>query len=228
MTIPFFYPLVAHAGNSYDIFGGGESDNRGQSSSSLGVVAGRTLDERFSITGGVLKEGLKYRFESGGRTLNAEYPIIIIPSVGLKYQKDRYVITGSAGFDYREVKKDLPGGGDKTVSKNGASFQAGAYLSLADKRSASVLADFSTIDNFFRLSGSGKQAVYAIGDTGINLGGELSVMGNRDFTSVGEGAILEASNKPYHLSVLLRAGLRQASAIQAGYYTGIDISLGLD
>lgn len=219
-------PLRAGAANSYGLIGGSEIDSEGQSFSYLGAGAERTLDSRYSLTGKVFTGYLKYKFDSNGKTLKAEVPIVT-PSIGLKYQKEGLAVAGSLGVDFRKSGKETVTGGTETNSRTGAAVQAEAYMWWPEKYSAELIANYSTIDSFFWMRGRVKKGVYAVGkDTDLKIGGEVAGMGNSDFSAGQAGALMEFFNNTANLSALFKAGYKNSSASNGALYGGFEVFYG--
>lgn len=218
---PLFTPGAA-AQDTYDGIAGTEWDSHSGSFSYAGAGIAHPLDKELSLTGRVFGAHLKYKFESGGKTLTAKTPIFN-PSIGLKLQKDRYVVAGSVGLDLRDTKRDLAAGGTETSSEQGLSLQAEAYLFGPEKTSLALLGSFSTVDDFIWARVRGKKGVYTLGsNTELYLGGEVVEMGNSDFSATELGAIAELYNSPSNISVRFKGGYKTSSAFSSGSYIGLE------
>ncbi len=216
----------AAAADSYSLIGGSEADSEGQSFSYIGAGVFRPLSTEYSIGGKVFAGYLKYRFDSNGRTLDAESPMVT-PSVGLQYHGDGFSLAGSVGADFRRTSRETASGATETSSETGAAVQAEAYTWWADRYSAELIASYSTIDSFFWMRGRVKKGVYTVGSsTDLKVGAEAAGMGNSDFSATQAGAVLEFSNAPLNLSVLFKAGVRNSSASSGAAYGGIEAFYG--
>lgn len=221
-----FTPCTAAASNSYGLIAGSESDTDGQSFSYIGAGVSRPVSPEYSLTGKVFAGYLKYKFDSNGRTLAAETPMVT-PSVGLQYHKEGLTLAGSVGADFRRSSRETASGVTETSTDTGAAFQAEAYAWWAQKYSAELIANYSTVDSFFWMRGRVKKGVYVIGEnTDLRVGVEAAGMGNSDFSASQAGAVLEFSNAPGNLSVLFKAGVRNSSASNGTLYGGFEVFYG--
>lgn len=152
---------------------------------------------------------------------------MVTPSVGLQYHKEGIALAGSVGADFRRSSRETASGSTETDTDTGAAFQAEAYAWWAEKYSAELIANYSTVDSFFWMRGRVKKGVYVIGEnTDLRVGVEAAGMGNSDFSASQAGAVLEFSNVPGNLSVLFKAGVRNSSASNGTAYGGFEVFYG--
>lgn len=221
----FVFPLHAAAQN-YDAIGGAEWDSHGQSFTYLGGGFSRPIDGDISITGRVFAGYLKYKFESSGKTLTAQTPIVT-PSVGLKLNRTWCTLAGSVGPDFRRIKKDLVSGGTETKSETGAFAQAEAYMWGSEKKSAELIANYSTVDSFIWARGRIKKGLFVIGkNTDFKIGAEAVRMGNSDFSATQIGLLAEFFDVASNLSVILKGGYKNSTAFSSGTYGGVELYYG--
>lgn len=225
LLVSFFILMVLNPAYSRagDIIAGGEWDADGQSFSYLGAGVDRDMSGPVSMTFRVFGGYLAYNFDSEGKMLDARVRMAT-PSLGIKLKKENYTLICSAGLDFRDTEKDTRSGGIEKDSRTGASVQAEAYVWDDARRSAGVIANFSTIDDFFWIRGRAKKAVYTFtNNRDLNIGAELIGMGNGDFSALQAGMVVELFSYDDNFSLLLKGGIKKASGLDRTGYGGIEI-----
>lgn len=213
----------ARAREPVDVYTGAEWDTGEQSFYYLGLSGARPLSPGLKLAGKVFTGYLTYRFEEAGEELEATTPIIT-PAVGLRLERPGYALSGFLGADYRNIKRERPGGGEDESSETGLSVQGELYAWGDKHKSLSVIASYSTIDDFVWSRARAKRGVYGFGgDTHLVAGLEVGGSGNSDFSSFQAGGVVELLNTSTTLSVLLKAGAKTSSSFGGAVYYGLEL-----
>lgn len=206
--------------------GGAELDTQGQSFSYLGAGTSKPISSNYSITGKVFGSYLTYHYDSNGKTLMTG-SLSFTPSIGLAFQKDWYLLGGSIGYEFREVERELAAGGSEEISDSGPSLQAEAYLYGQGKKTIELIGSYATIDDFFWMRGRFKKGIHAFGNgADLNIGVELTALGNNDFSATQAGILAEALKPGANIALLIKAGLKNTSALGISAYNGFEVFYG--
>lgn len=234
LFIVFLFSSVVVAGTAIaatatkdpvDIYAGSEWDNEAQSYQYLGVSTERALrgSDDLSLVPRVFTGRIKYGFKDSGRVLGAE-SYFLTPSIGLRLNRPRYAVTGYLGLDFRKTERDERfGDGTDKDNDSGLSLQGELYMWDEEQGSLSLIANFSTVDDFFWSRVRVKRGIYNIGKGAhIVAGLEAAAMDNDDFDGLSIGPVVEFLDTSKNLSILLKVGIKDNSAFEGGYYSGVE------
>jgi len=205
-----------------EVMAGSEVDSKDQGFSYLGIVIAKPVSEGYSIIGRLFSGYLKYNFESAGKTLSAEVPMLT-PSIGIRSKIDDITLTGYMGLDMRRTDRETVSGGKEHTDATGISIQGEVDMWGQGLKNLNVIANYSSIDSFFWGRIRAKKGIAEIGShSNLLVGAELVGMGNNDFTAAQTGLLLELSRSSPNLSLLLKGGYKYTSTYNDSIYGGLE------
>lgn len=205
-----------------EVMAGSEVDSKDQGFSYLGMVIGKPVNTEYAVIGRIFSGYLKYNFESAGKTLSAEVPILT-PSIGIRTKRNDITLTGYAGLDMRRTNRETISGGEEHTDATGISIQGEMDMWGQGLRNLNIIANYSSIDSFFWGRVRAKKGVSEIGShSNLLLGAEFVGMGNDDFTAAQAGFLLELSSSSPNLSLLLKGGYKYTSTYNDSIYGGLE------
>lgn len=204
---------------SLSFLSGSEADTKGQSYSYVGLMAEKSVNSKTSLLAKFWGDYLVYKFEQNGTNVRAEAPAFQL-SGGVKRRYNAWSFTLWAGWERRDtdVSPDVPGVEVKGT-KDSLLAQIEAYGNLGKGYGADFIASYSSSTSYLWSRARLKKEL----NRSLNVGGEVVGQGNKDYSAVQSGLIVEL--KFYGLSLGFRGGYKNSSKGDSAY-TGVELYWG--
>lgn len=221
-------PVVCLAADVF-LFAGSDIDGQGQGFSYAGVDVTHPISPAAGFSGRLVSSYLTYKYETGGREIEAKSPGVSLVG-GFKYYWEKSMVAFFGGGEFRDIDLNPD---DPTSSNRGNTASAliqGEYSSwLTSAINLYSMASYSFRDDFIYEKLRVKWPIlnHAANKPYIYyLGFEQFFGRNSDYQGEGIGVGLELFHSSQKFSIAVKSGYKHDSNFGNGIFYGLDLYKG--